>query len=81
MEPRRVLQNQNVTQGEKAEFYCEADPKTEPTPQIDFMINAQKLDGKCLARSVLRVQRKRCIGAREKTFCVPIGMLFVETVL
>ena len=40
------LKNVNATQGQKAEFFCVADSQTEPTPEIDFMINAQKLDGR-----------------------------------
>ena len=41
----RVFKNQNVTEGEKAEFFCEADVLTEPSPKIEFMINALPLDG------------------------------------
>ena len=40
------MKNQNVTEGEKAEFFCEAEPDTEPSPKIEFMINALPLDGK-----------------------------------
>ena len=45
-DPELELKNLNATQGQKAQFFCVADSLTEPSPEIDFMINARKLDGK-----------------------------------
>ena len=38
-----VFQSKNVTEGETVQFYCEADPHTEPWPDVTLMINTQPL--------------------------------------
>ena len=37
--PGQVFRSRSVTEGETVSFYCEADPLTEPKPQVTLMIN------------------------------------------
>ena len=38
--PGQVFRSRNMTEGETVSFYCEADPLTDPKPEVTLMINS-----------------------------------------